>query len=392
MNGHRLSSIDLPIRPAIAGLPDSSISQVARYGRGRDGLIPLWFGEGDVPTPDFICDAADRAMRDGHVFYTYQRGLPELRDGLSRYLERVHGVPIDVERITVMSSGMTGIMLTMQSLIGPGDEAVVVSPVWPNVFAAVEIQGGVVRPVSLRFGDEGWRLDLDALFDACGPKTRCIFVNAPGNPTGWTMPREDMRRILDFARDRGLWIVSDEVYVRLVYDVPVAPSFLEFADPDDRLIVVNSFSKNWAMTGWRLGWVVAPPAFGATWEKMVQFNTSGTPGFIQMAGLAALEQGEPFVRRIVEMCRRGRDIVCDALEDLPRVRLYRPRAAFYAFFAVEGCDDSVALAKRIVDEAAIGLAPGSAFGAGGEGCLRLCFASSEKRLERAMERLVPFLR
>ncbi|GEO38274.1 aspartate/methionine/tyrosine aminotransferase [Skermanella aerolata] len=379
------------IRPSIDALPHSLIDEIARYGRGRDGMIPLWFGEGDVPTPDFVMDAANQAMREGHVFYTWQRGLPELRDALAAYHRRTYGMPVDADRITVTGSGMTAISLSIQSLIDPGDEVVIVSPVWPNVFASIEIMGGVVRQVPLTLGNAGWTLDLDRLFDACGSRTKMIFINSPCNPTGWTMGTDDMRRVMKFARERGLWVMSDEVYSRMVYDGSRAPSFLDVSEPEDRLLVINSFSKNWAMTGWRLGWVVSPSSFGPVYEKMVQFNNSGVPGFVQKAGIAALEQGDGFLADMVERCRTGRDIVCGVLESLPRVKVQRPDAAFYAFFSVEGETDSLTLAKRIVDEAQVGLAPGAAFGEGGEGYLRLCFASSPARLKVAMERMAPVL-
>ncbi|MCW2238026.1 pyridoxal phosphate-dependent aminotransferase [Azospirillum canadense] len=383
---------EFDIRPGIQALPASAIVTVANHGRGRDGLIPLWFGEGDLPTPDFIREAADRAIRDGHVFYTYQRGLPPLREVLSAYLERVHRVPVPVDRITVTTSGMAAIMNAMQMLVDPGDEVAVVSPVWPNVMAAVRVQGGVPVEVPMTLGNQGWTLDLERLFAACGPRTRAIFVNSPGNPTGWIMPRDDMARVMAFARERGLWVISDEVYARLVYDGrTAAPSFLEVAEPEDKLIVVNSFSKNWAMTGWRLGWMVTPTGLGPVLENLVQFSTSGTPGFIQMAGLAAIEQGEPWVAETVERCRKARDLVCGALAAFPRVRVQPAPGAFYAFFQVEGETDSVALATRIIDEALVGLAPGAAFGQGGEGALRLCYASRLDKLEEAMARLARVL-
>lgn len=379
------------IRAGIAALPHSPIALIAEYGRDRAGLIPLWFGEGDVPTPEVIAEAGIRAIRDGEVFYTHQRGLPRLREALSAYLGRVHGVPVGVDRITVTSSGMTAIMKTMQTLIDPGDEVAVVSPIWPNVTASVKVMGGVPRAVPMRLGNQGWNLDLDELFAACGPRTRAIFVNSPGNPTGWMMELDDMRRVMDVARERGLWVISDEVYARLVYDRPAAPSFVEVAKPDDKLIIVNSFSKNWAMTGWRLGWIVAPPALGPVLENLVQYSTSGTPAFVQHAGIAALEHGEPFLVEMVERCRQARDAVCAALERLPNVHSTCPPAAFYAFFRVEGERDSMALAQRIIDEAAVGLAPGTAFGEGGEGYLRLCFASRLDRVEEAMARITRVL-
>ncbi len=383
---------DCDIRPGIQTLPASAIVTVANHGRGRDGLIPLWFGEGDLPTPDFIGEAASRAIRDGLVFYCQQRGLPPLREALSAYLERVHGVPVHLDRITVTSSGMTAIMNAMQMLVDPGDEVVIVSPVWPNVAASVRIQGGVPVEVPMTLGEQGWTLDPEALFAACGPRTRAIVINSPGNPTGWVMDRDTMARVMDVARGRGLWVISDEVYARLVYDDrPAAPSFLEVAEPEDRLIVVNSFSKNWAMTGWRLGWLVAPAALGPVLENLVQFSTSGTPAFVQMAGVAALTEGEPWVAETRARCRVARDLVCGALAALPRVRVRPAPGAFYAFFQVEGETDSVALATRIIDEALVGLAPGAAFGQGGEGALRLCFASRLDRLEEAMGRLARVL-
>ena len=349
-----------------------------------------------MPTPKFICGAAYQALLDHRVFYTRQRGLPELRDALADYLSDLHAKPVSAERVAVMSSGMVGILLSLQALVGPGDELVAVTPVWPNIFQAARIRGADVTMVPLDpsapgQGNSGWTLDLDRLFAAVTDRTRAQFLNSPGNPTGWVISSEDIARVLAFARERGLWIIADEVYNRMVYDGRAAPSFLDHAEPDDRLIVVNSFSKNWSMTGWRLGWVVAPTMLNPVWEKLVQFSTSGVPEVVQLAGLAALREGEPFVAEMVERCRVGRDIVCDALEGVPGIRMHRPQAAFYAFFAVDTDEPCLDLAKSLVDEAGVGLAPGSAFGTGGEGLLRLCFASSAETLRRAVDRLVPVL-
>lgn len=384
---------EFDIRPGIATLPASPIVEIANYGRslGRADLIPLWFGEGDVPTPAPIVEAGVKGLRDGRVFYTVQRGLPQLRAALSGYLGRVHGVSVPVERITVTGSGMQAIMVAAQMLVGPGDEMAVVSPVWPNIGAAVGVAGGTAVQVPMTLGNQGWTLDLEALFAACGPRTKAIFVNSPGNPTGWVMEKADMARVMEFARSRGLWVVSDEVYARLVYDRPAAPSFLEVSEPDDRLIVINSFSKNWSMTGWRLGWMVTPARLGPVLENLIQFSNSGVAEFVQLAGLTAIEQGEPFVAELVERCRAARDQVMAVLGALPRVRVQPPPGAFYAFFQVEGEPDSMALARRIIDEAGVGLAPGTAFGAGGDGAIRLCFASRLDSLKVALERMVPVL-
>ena len=379
------------IQPRIAALPESGIVELANYGRDREGLIPLWIGEGDQPTPAFIGEAAMKALKDGQTFYTWQRGIPPLRRALAAWLGRTWGVEVSPERTVVTVGGMQAVMETMQMLLGPGDEIVAPVPVWPNIDAAAAIAGGRVVGVPLRFGNAGWTLDLDRLFDAVGPRTRAIFINSPGNPTGWIMPREDQIAVRDFARARGLWIVADEVYGRMVYEADAAPSFLQVCDADERLIVVNTFSKNWSMTGWRIGWLVMPEALGQVYENLVQYNTSGVATFLQYGAVAALERGEPVLREMVARCRRGRDIVCDALAPLPNVRFARPGGSFYLYLAVEGEADSRALAFRLVDEAGVGLAPGSAFGPEGEGFLRLCFGVSHDLLEQAMERLVPAL-
>ena len=378
------------LRPAISGLPESGIVEVVNYGREKPGLLQLWIGEGDQPTPAFIGEAAHKALLDGETFYTWQRGIPPLRQGIADYLNRSYGAGVDAERIFVTVGGMGAILVSLQAIIDAGDEVAMVSPVWPNIFEAVQVVGGVARPVSMTLTEEGWTLDLQRLFDACGPKTKAIFVNSPGNPTGWTLGREDMIRIRDFARARGLWIVSDEVYGRLTYDTDHAPSFLQIMEPDERLLVVNTFSKNWHMTGWRIGWIVASEQLGQVFENLIQFNTSGVASFLQFGALAAIGSDET-VAALRESCRVGRDIVCDALAELPRVRFHRPEGAFYVFFSVEGEPDSRDLAIRLIDDANVGLAPGSAFGPGGEGYLRLCFGGSHDLLRRAMERLAPAL-
>jgi aspartate/methionine/tyrosine aminotransferase len=380
------------IQPNIAALPESGIVELVNYARERDGLIPLWVGEGDLPTPAFIADAAIAALRDGQTFYTYQRGIPPLRAAIAGYLTRTYAATVTPEQVFVTVGGMQAIKQTVQMLIGPGDEIVMPSPVWPNIFNAAHIMGGVVRPVTLNLGNDGWSLDLDRLFDACGDRTRAIFINSPGNPTGWMMSRDDMIAVRDFARARGLWIISDEVYGRMTYEVDRAPSFLELAEPDERVIVVNTFSKNWAMTGWRIGWVVAPAELGQVYENLIQYNTSGVPTFLQYGAIAAMNDGEPFFAEMLDRCRTGRAIVCNALEQLPRVRFAPPPGTFYLFFKVDGEPDSRALAFKLADQANVGLAPGSAFGEGGDPYLRLCFCMSPARLEEAMDRLSRVLR
>ncbi len=389
----RIGRASCGISPTIAALKPSLIGEVSKHGFGKPDVLPLWFGESDQTTPDFICDAASAALKAGQTFYTYNTGIPALRAALAAYETRLHAKPVDADRILVTSAGMQGILLTMQTLLEPGDSVLVVSPVWPNIRAAVEIHHGVVRDVALgRTADGGFFLDLAALADAVDARTRAIFVNSPSNPTGWVMNRAEMAALYAFARDRGLWLVADEVYNRIVFDGDAAPSFLDLVEPDDRVIVVNSFSKNWAMTGWRLGWLVVPPDLIQPLAKLVQFNTSGTAAFIQYAGVAAIEQGDGFIARMNAQYRANRDLVMAAFQDVPRVQLRAPDGAFYAFLAVDGMADSVAFAIEILEKTNVGVAPGAAFGLGGEGHLRLCFAASSARLEPALARLSQYLR
>lgn len=380
------------IRRVIHDLPPSKIGEVAYTAFGDKSVIPLWFGEGDLPTPAFICEEAAAALRRGETFYTWKRGIPPLRETIAAYLSGLHGVTIGPDRVMVTSSGMSAIMLTVQTLVGPGDNVVIVGPVWPNIVTSVEALGGEPRMVSLQPTPDGaWRLDLDRVFAACDERTRALFVNSPSNPTGWVMSRAEGEAILHFTRARGIWVIADDVYERIVYDETVAPSFLSIAAPGDRVLSINSFSKAWAMTGWRLGWMVAPVEWNPILDKLIEINTSGAPAFLQHAAVAAIRDGEGFVASFVERCRTGREIVLQGLSRYGRVRLARPAGAFYAFLAVDGVADSLAFAKEVVQRCKVGLAPGTAFGPGGEGYLRLCFASSPSRLEEAIGRLEPML-
>ncbi len=381
-----------PIRPLIAELAFSKIREISRLGMGRADVIPLWFGEPDRPTPDFITAAAKQAMDRGHTFYTDNRGIPELRQALAAYVGHLHGREISVERITVTASAMNGLMVLMQTLLGPGDNMVAVVPLWPNVIEAAHIQDAETVGVSLTSTERGWELDLDRLFESCDENTRVIFVNSPNNPTGWMMAADEQAALLAFCRRRGIWLVADEVYDRIVYEAPHAPSFVALAEAEDPLVAVNSFSKSWCMTGWRMGWVTAPESLGLVLEKMNEYNVACANTMAQHAGIVALAEGEPFIAETLAHYRRARDLVYQRFAAMARIRMALPPAAFYAFFAVDGLEDSAALAKELVLEHGLGVAPGSAFGAAGEGYLRLCFASRTETLSRALDRLERALR
>lgn len=382
----------LPLRDTVKSLAPSQIVELWEMGQGRDDVIALWVGEGDLPTPQFIMDRAHEALLAGNCFYSAKRGLPVLRQALARYHERHFGVAPDSERVTVTSSGMNAIMLALQATVSQGDNLVVVTPCWPNIFGAAAILGVECRSVEFAQGLDGRRrLDLDALFDACDDRTCAIFVVSPSNPTGWIIDRAEQDAILAFCRSRGIWLLADEVYHRFVYDRPLAPSFLEIADPEDPLLLVNSFSKTWAMTGWRMGWLIHPTELGPVMDSLIEYNTSGSQSFIHLACVSALEEGEDFVRENVARSARGGAMVYEALRQVPRVRIAPPQGAFYSFFAVDGLTDSLAFCKDILQNCQVGLAPGSAFGQGGEGHIRLCFATSEARLAEALERLRRYL-
>ena len=382
------------MRDTIAGLPGSKIREVANAGLGRADLLAFWFGESDEVTPLAVRQAASESLLRGETFYSHNLGLAELREALRHYTAGLHGDP-GPDRIAVTSSGVSALMTAMQLLVDAGDEVVAVVPVWPNLPAQPEILGARVTRVALAPGPDGaWRLDLYRLLAAVTPATKLLLINAPNNPTGWTLRRDEQQALLDHCRRTGSWIVADEVYDRVWFGSgTAAPSFLDIAAPDDRLVVVHSFSKSFLMTGWRLGWLVLPPGLLDAVGKLIEFNSSCAPVFVQRGGLAALAMAEDFVPGLIERLRAGRDALCPALAALPGVVSATPLGGMYAWFKVPGADDSLAFAKQLVREHGLGLAPGAAFGAEGEGWLRWCFASQDPaRLLAGVERLRGALR
>ncbi|MBP6901319.1 MAG: pyridoxal phosphate-dependent aminotransferase [Burkholderiaceae bacterium] len=381
----------MDLRPHIAGLPGSKIREVANAGLGRSDVLPFWFGESDEVTPEAVRQAAAESLARGETFYSHNLGLAELREALRTYLAGLHGDP-GPERIAVTSSGVSALMIATQLLVAAGDEVVVVVPVWPNLPAQPAILGANVRRVALAPDERGaWRLDLQQLLDAVTPSTRVLLLNAPNNPTGWTLTRDEQQALLAHCRRTGTWIIADEVYDRVWFggaDGEVAPSFLDIAAPDDRLVVVGSFSKAFLMTGWRLGWLVVPRPCLDTVAKLAEFNSSCAPVFVQRGALAALAMADGFVPGLVARLRAGRDALVPALAALPGVQLACPLGGMYAWFRAPGAGDSLAFAKRLVAEQGLGLAPGVAFGPEGEGWLRWCFASRDTaRLGEGVARL-----
>ncbi len=394
----------MSIRPVVEQLEASRIREVANEGLGRDGVLKFWFGESDEATPGFVREAAIASLQAGETFYAHNLGLQELRDALSIYTDRLHpgrGRDHWFDRLAVTSGGVNGLMLAAQTLVEAGDEVVVVTPAWPNLQAQSVIMGARVKSVPLRVQTEGpragaWVLDMNALLAAITPATRMLVVNAPNNPTGWTLSAAEQRTILGHCRRTGTWILADEVYERLYFAgdtaTGAAPSFLDVAEPGERVIVAHSFSKSFLMTGWRLGWLVLPPALTAAVGKLIEYNTSCAPVFVQRAATVALQRGDEITPALVDHLRQCRDTLVPLLRALPGVTLAEPLGGMYAFFRLEGQDDCLALAKRLVREAGLGLAPGSAFSPEAAGWLRWCFASRDTgRLVQGVERLQGWL-
>ncbi len=382
------------MRQAIQNLEESKIREVANAGMGRSDVLAFWFGESDEATPEFIREAAIESLRRGETFYSHNLGLPELREAIANYTSTLHG-PVQADRIAVTSGGVNALMLAVQALVDAGDDVVAVTPVWPNLTAQPLIMGAKLRRVSLKPAGGAWRLDLQELLDAITPATRVLIVNSPNNPTGWTLSRVEQQAILDHCRKTGTWILADEVYERLYYESApnrCAPSFLDLALPDDRLVVVHSFSKSFLMTGWRLGWLVMPPAITHEMGKLIEFNTSCASIFTQRAAQVAIERTDEVTPRVVVHLKACRDLLVSRLQALPQVQVEPAPGGMYAFFKLDGYADSLETAKRLVAQAGLGLAPGNAFAPEGQGWLRWCFASKDLgRLKQGADRLERWL-
>ena len=386
-------SIITSLSPRAVSAPESGIVEIINHARGREGLIPLWAGEGDLPSPDFINRATTDSLLAGETFYTWQRGIPELRQALSDYYARHFSVDLSPEHFYVTGSGMHAIMMAVQAVASPGDEVIYLSPTWPNIISAIDISGARSVGLTLDFVEGGWSLDIGKLEAAITPKTKALFINTPANPTGWTATTENLKAILTLARKHGIWIIADEIYARYYYGAAKrAPSFLDIKEDGDRIIFANSFSKNWSMTGWRVGWLVAPPEMGQVIENLIQYSNSGVAQFLQRGAVVALNDGDDFVQANIDRATKARDILCDALIATNRVQTLKPEGAIYAFLKVDGINDSRLAALDIVDKIGVALAPGSAFGKGGELFLRACFLRDAGQVEQAAERLAAYIK
>jgi aspartate/methionine/tyrosine aminotransferase len=380
------------LTPQTQAEPESGIVRAAMYGFTKPGIIPFWSGEGNVATPEAFSRPATESLLKGETFYTFQGGIPELREALARYHTRHYGRVFDAENFLVTGGGMQAIQTAIQIIAGEGDEIIIPTPAWPNYAAPLRIQGSKPVEVPMTYANGKWTLDLDRLFGAITPRTKAICLNSPSNPLGWTATKAELIAIRDACRKAGIWILADEVYGQFYFEGKPAPSFLDVCDTEEQLLLCNTFSKNWAMTGWRVGWLQAPKALANTIERVIQYNTSGTAVFLQRGCVVALDEGDEFIRSQVARARANRDAVINTLKPFSQIKLSIPDGAFYAFFGIDGMTDSMTTVFRIIDEANVGFAPGAAFGAAGEGYLRMCFLKNEAKLAEGLERFTGWLK
>ena len=385
------------IASSVENVPYSRIRELGEMALGMDDVLRLYFGESNLPTPDYIKQAAMRALEDGYTYYTENAGLPSLRRAIAENYRRLQGVELDPKsEIVVTASGVQALNMGIRCALDPRDEALVLTPAWPNGSSSVMMANACVRQIPQPLSDERYGIDFDALEAAVTPRTRLLLYTSPSNPLGWVASEEEQQQLLDFARRHDLWLLADEVYDRLYYAGrelgDAAPSILRKATREDAVMVVHSFSKSYCMTGWRLGWLVARRDLAAKATQLNEFVISHAPSFAQKAGETALADGEPELRRMLERLEENRDLCLEALSGCRGVTAPRPDGAFYLFPRIEGLDDSFTFCRRLLEETRVGLAPGVAFGAGGEGSIRICYAAESSILEPAMERLTRFLR
>lgn len=382
----------LNFRPCVKGLTSNPGADMIRYARSKPNMIWLGQGEGDAPTPDFIVDATVKAMQEGLMFYGPTLGSPLLRTALSEYYKRIYNKDIPDSRFYITQSGSSAMNIALTSLLDKGDNVVAITPIWRNLLGAIEMMQATSTEVDLDCDRDGkWSLDLEKLFGAVTEQTRLILLVSPSNPTGWTATKEELKAIVEFARAKNLWIIADEVYIRLVYEGVRAPSILDVSEPDDQILVVNSFSKAWAMTGWRLGWIVGPHAAEEKIRDVALYHNLCPQPFTQRGGIAALEQGEDFIKSQIQLWKSNSKLVKKRFDEMGRISFTPPDATFYAFFKVDGEPDCMDLCKRMIDQAEVLLSPGRSFGKNAAGYIRMSYAVSEARLSEALDRIARVL-
>ncbi|ELZ14146.1 class I and II aminotransferase [Haloterrigena salina JCM 13891] len=359
------------------------------YGDEVD-LVHLEFGEPDFDTPAHVVDAAFEAARDGATRYTSNAGLPALRESIAETLSADLAVDPESE-LVVTNGGVEALHLAIQTVADPGEEVVVPTPAWPNPISQAKLADAVPVEVPMP-ADEGFEPDPERIVDAIGPDTAAVTLTSPSNPTGRAYAADAVERVVDAAADHGAYVIADEVYRELTYD-EIPPRVANVTDRDERVLSIDSFSKTYAMTGWRVGWLAGPADVVSQVAKIHESTTSCVNTPAQYAAIEALTGPQEPFREMAAAFRSRRDYVVDRLESIPRVSVARPEGAFYAFVDVSALEgSSVDVAERLLYEQGVVTAPGTAFGAGGEGHLRLSFANDRDRLELGLDRLEELVR
>lgn len=382
----------ISLASSLSRVTPSRIRELADVAFSMDGVFRLHFGESNMPTPQYLKEAAYQAMNEGYTFYTENAGLPSLREALADKYNELHQVDLNPSNeIVVTASGVQALNVSIRCVIDPGDEAIVLTPNWPNASAIVSLFGGHPREIPLAWNGARFEIDFDALETALTPNTKLLVYASPSNPLGWVANTTVQQALLDFCRSNKLWLLADEVYERIYYSGPVAPSILRLCNRDDAVIVVQSFSKSYCMTGWRLGWLVARQDLAKKATQLNEFIVSHAPSMVQRTGEVALKQGDPEVGSMVDSLQKRVRFCFEALQSTKSVMVAEPEGAFYLFPRIDGVTDSYSFALTLLKETKVSVAPGVAFGNGGEGSVRICCAADSSVLKPAMERFCQFL-
>ena len=380
------------LSPQALAVDISRIRELAALADKVPGVYKLYFGESNIPTPDFIKKAAQRAIQDNYTFYTPNAGYLELRQAISQKALELQGLVYDPEtEVIVTGSGVTALMLSVFTLLGRGEKAIILSPAWPNSKSIVQMVGGIPVEVPLVEGRDRYLLDLDRVKASIDEKTRLLILSSPSNPLGWVATVEEQKALAELAYQRGIILLSDEVYERIVYNGPAVPSIVKVAPQREGVMIAHSFSKSYCMTGWRVGYCLGSKEAIDQMVKLQEFVVSHPSSVSQRAAITALAEGEAFVKGMVERYRSQRDLMYSRLIRMKGLEVKKPEGAFYVFPRVEGLRDSFDFAKDLLLKKAVGVAPGCAFGLGGEGCIRLCFAADREVIAPALDRLEEYL-
>jgi aspartate aminotransferase len=362
----------------------------ALEAQGRD-IVHLEIGQPDVPTFDNVAQAGVRAIEEGRTRYNPPPGVDALREAIAEDAGQRRGFEVSPAEVVVAPGAKLMLFFPTLTLVEPGDEVIYPDPGFPTYAAMIGVAGGVPVPVTLR-EETGFAFDLDAFDEAVSDRTRLIILNSPSNPTGGVLSMEMLEHIAAAAQRHDAWVLSDEIYLRLMFDGGTAPSMAQLPGMRERTIICDGFSKTYAMTGWRLGYGVMPESLAERLGLLLTHSIGCTATFTQYAGLEALSGPQEQVDAVVEEYQRRRDVLVEGLNGIPGLSCRRPEGAFYAFPNITAFGlSSQWVAEYLLEEAGVAVLPGDAFGPGGEGYLRLCFANSMENIEVALERIAEAL-